>query len=429
MEPLGAPRVVSYRPVGGPIGGRPRADRCRHPRVRRVGGAAHRTRRPSPPRPLVVTDAEEDRTPRWDHPTGRPCTRAVTARGRRAGFGVRVPYACPVRRDLADTLMPRSRRHLPDIVAVPLWIVVLALAMLAVLRIVAWDETSVLAILNSVTIAVYLPAWLVAAVAAIFRRWLLAVVALLVVVAQLAFLAPELTAAQPLPTWTAKASTFELLDANVYNLNPSMTGYERQIRKLHPQLVTFEESTTSDVAHLRESGALSGLPNQFEVPGYSPFTYLIASRFPLRATHVVWLYGNALVVETVLVLPSGPQPLWVLHTIAPLPQSFGQWQGQLIRIRQLVSAHGIGGLLIAGDFNSTWNNKGFRQLLDTGLIDAGAARGHALSMTWSQMMPPLPPFSRIDHLLTGPGVAITRISTQDGPGSDHRDLLATVATR
>ncbi len=85
--------------------------------------------------------------------------------------------------------------------------------------------------------------------------------------------------------------------------------------------------------------------------------------------------------------------------------------------------------MIAGDFNSTWNNKGFRQLLDTGLIDAGAARGHALSMTWSQMMPPLPPFSRIDHLLTGPGVAVTRISTQDGPGSDHRDLLATVATR
>ncbi len=115
-----------------------------------------------------------------------------------------------------------------------------------------------------------------------------------------------------------------------------MSGYEAQIRKVHPQLVTFEECTTSDVAHLRTSGALAGLPYQFEVPGYSPFAFLIASRYALRSTHVIWLYGQALVVQTMLELPSGPQTLWVLHTIAPLSQSFSQWQGQLIRIRQLV---------------------------------------------------------------------------------------------
>ncbi len=307
--------------------------------------------------------------------------------------------------------------------------VIIALASVAILRVIAWDAVAPLAILNSVTIAVYLPAWPIALVALFFRRWILVAVALLVVTAQIIFLAPELTATQPLPAWTTSAFAFTLLDANVYNENPTMSGYAGQIRTFHPQVITFEEATTSDVLQLRTSGVLDGWPYQFQVPGDSPFVFLVASRFPLEGTHVVWMYGRPLVVETRLVLPGGSQDLWVVHTIAPLSQSFTQWQGQLARIRQMVVAHGTRGLLIAGDFNATWNNEGFRRILGTGLTDAAAARGHALSMTWSQMMPPLPPFSRIDHLLTGPGVAVTRISTQTGPGSDHRDLLATVATR
>ena len=110
---------------------------------------------------------------------------------------------------------------------------------------------------------------------------------------------------------------------------------------------------------MRRSGALAGLPYQFEVPGYSPFVFLIASTYPLRNTRVTRMYGNAMVVRTILDRPHGPQALWVLHTIAPLSTSFSQWQGQLARIRQMVVANGTGGLLITGDFNATWNNKGF----------------------------------------------------------------------
>ena len=66
-------------------------------------------------------------------------------------------------------------------------------------------------------------------------------------------------------------------------------------------------------------------------------------------------------------------------------------------------------------------------ILSTGLTDAAAARGDALAMTWSQLTAPLPPLIRIDHVLYGPGVVVTAIRTQPGPGSDHRALLATVA--
>jgi endonuclease/exonuclease/phosphatase family metal-dependent hydrolase len=55
--------------------------------------------------------------------------------------------------------------------------------------------------------------------------------------------------------------------------------------------------------------------------------------------------------------------------------------------------------------------------------------GRAFDMTRSQTKQPLPPLVRIDHVLTGPGVAVTTIRSDVGLGSDHRDLLATVAVR
>ncbi len=318
---------------------------------------------------------------------------------------------------------------MPRWLAAPLWLIIASLAVVAFCRLFAWDAYAVLAILNSVTIIVYLPAWPIALVAALGRRPVLAVAAAAVVVAQVAFMAPELAASQPLPSWTANAPSFRLFDGNVYSENPSMAGYAAQIWALRPDVVTLEETNPPDVSQLRSSGALAGLPYQFEVFGYSPFVFLIASRVPLEGTHVVNLYGQPLIVETTLRLPSGPQPLWVVHAIAPLSVSFDQWKGQLGAIRGAIQQHGPAGLLVAGDFNATWNNQGFRAILDTGMTDGAAARGHALEMTWSQMMSPLPPFTRIDHLLTGAGVEVTRYATQVGPGSDHRDLLATVAVR
>jgi endonuclease/exonuclease/phosphatase family metal-dependent hydrolase len=38
----------------------------------------------------------------------------------------------------------------------------------------------------------------------------------------------------------------------------------------------------------------------------------------------------------------------------------------------------------------------------------------------------LPPLLRIDHIVTGPGVVVTSIHSEPGPGSDHRALLARV---
>jgi len=49
-------------------------------------------------------------------------------------------------------------------------------------------------------------------------------------------------------------------------------------------------------------------------------------------------------------------------------------------------------------------------------------------MTWPNGAV-VPPFVRIDHVLTGPHLAVTEIAARPGFGSDHRYLVATVAVR
>jgi len=322
----------------------------------------------------------------------------------------------------------RKRRRLPLWVAVVGWIVLLPLAVVALMRIVAWDSFDIFAVLNAVSVFVYLPAWVVAIVAGIGRSFVLAAAALLIVVAQLFFVLPEFTAAQPVPGWAATAPSLRLLDANVSNENgTSMSGYAGEIKSYRPELVTMEEATPFLVGLLQQSGALDHLPFDYEVSRFDPRAFLVASKYRLSGSHVVYFGDFPLIVQTTIHLPSGPQPLWVVHTTAPFPSAFGDWKGQLALIAKLVKERGPNRLLLVGDFNATWGNKGFRSILGDGMTDGAAARGRPFEMTWSQIKHPLPPLVRIDHVLTGPGVAVTTIRTDVGPGSDHRDLMAAIA--
>jgi len=191
----------------------------------------------------------------------------------------------------------------------------------------------------------------------------------------------------------------------------------------------MEEAITPFATQLQEDGALAGLPYQLEVKRYDPKAFLIASKYPLSGENVVYYDYLPLIVQTTVHTPSGTFSLWVVHTTAPVPGSFQQWKGSLAYIAKLVAAHGLSRLLVVGDFNATWNNSGFRSILDTGVTDGAAARGHAFAMTWSQELGLIPPLVRIDHVLTGTNVAVTKIVTGHGPGSDHRDEMATVAIR
>ena len=79
------------------------------------------------------------------------------------------------------------------------WLIVAVLGLVALLRLVASDSVEPLVVLDALTLIVYLPAWVVAVGGLIARRWWLAAAAAVIVAAQVAFVAPELLAAAPVP--------------------------------------------------------------------------------------------------------------------------------------------------------------------------------------------------------------------------------------
>ncbi len=313
------------------------------------------------------------------------------------------------------------------------WLLVAVLGVVALLRLVAWDSAEPLIVLDDLTLVIYLPAWVAAAGALIARRWWLAGAAGVMVVAQVAFAAPELLASAPVPAWAAAdAPVVRVFDANIDKSFHFQPGYVRAIEQDHPDVVTLEEFTPPALTAMKASGVLTRFPYRCTAPAFGATGFLVASRLPMTGCQVKTVLGNGwqvpYMVEATVSTSGGPVALRVVHTLAPFPAYWREWSAALAAVGKSVRASGDSRMLMVGDFNATWGNSGFVALLHDGLTDGAAARGQAVDMTWPNGGV-VPPFVRIDHVLTGPQLAVTGILARAGFGSDHRYLVATVAIR
>jgi endonuclease/exonuclease/phosphatase (EEP) superfamily protein YafD len=339
--------------------------------------------------------------------------------------------------ETGGTYPPRRRHRAPAALpVVPFvgWLIVAVLGLAALLRLVAWDSLEPLIMLDALTPIIYLPAWVVAVGALIIRRWWLAVAAILIVIAQLAFVAPELLAAAPVPAWARHAPVVRVFDANIDKSPQFEAGYVRAIEHDRPDLITLEEFTPPALHSMVASGVLVDFPYRCVAPAYGGTGFLVASTLRMTACRVKTVFWagqwTPYMVEATLWSPGGPVALRVVHTLAPLPFSgYGrEWSAALAAVNRSVRASGDARMLMVGDFNATWGNRGFVALLHDGLTDGAAARGSATGMTWPNGAI-VPAFVRIDHVLTGTGLAVTQIAAKPGFGSDHRYLVATIAIR
>ncbi len=334
------------------------------------------------------------------------------------------------------TALPRRGGRARSAVGVGLraigWLIVAALALLALLRLVAWDSVQPLIVVDDLAQVVYLPAYVVAAGALIMRRWWLAAAATVIVAAQVAFVAPELSAATPAPGWVHRAPVVRVFDANIDKNLRFDAGYVRAIESDRPDVITLEEFTPPALQSMMASGVLASFPYRCAAPAYGATGFLIASRLRLTGCQVrsVVVDGQwtPYMVEATLWSSGGPVALRLVHTLAPFPAYWREWSAALAAVGKSIRASGDSNMLMVGDFNATWGNKEFVALLHDGLTDGAAARGEATDMTWPNGAL-VPPFVRIDHVLTGTRLAVTEITTKSGFGSDHRYLVATVAIR
>lgn len=304
--------------------------------------------------------------------------------------------------------------------------------MIAVLRVVAWDDAELLSVVNALSLWVYLPAWVVLGMSLFRRHFALAALSALVVAAQLVFVLPEFLVATPIPRWTRHAPRITVFDANIDSNRTFDSGYRSALASFRPDLIALEEILPPALRSLEASGALKTYPYRCSDPQYGALGLFLASRLPLTACHVdslPWNGGDApYLLRATARTREGVISVAVAHTLAPLPSTWAEWTSALTAIDRAIAVSAVPRTLLVGDLNATWGNRGLRVLLGKGLVDGAAARGQAFQFTWPNGAV-VPPFARIDHILTGDDLAVTTIAAYGGFGSDHRYLEATVAIR
>jgi endonuclease/exonuclease/phosphatase (EEP) superfamily protein YafD len=321
----------------------------------------------------------------------------------------------------------RARRVAAGVVGVAAWLTVGVLAMTALLRLAHLDRWWPVVALIAFSPWLYGLAVLVAVGALAARRWRLGVGAGLLAVIGLVTVMPSFLPISRAASAAAGSITLRLFDANVRFNNPSVAGIAAEIVADHPDVVTLDEVTPAQVQMLQAAGAFTRLRWHYLLPdagnGYGLGLW---SDLPLRhATE--WIAAEHPELSAQLVLPDRRLlTVDAVHTTAPRSGMVSEWRAELAAIAAKATTQPRP-LLLAGDFNATAQMYEFSAITKAGLKDAAVELGQGWQMTWSRLVPVIPPLIRIDHVLYSPGLTVTGYRLGHGQGSDHRPLLVTLA--
>lgn len=258
---------------------------------------------------------------------------------------------------------------------------------------------------------------------ALCTRWIAAAVA-----AGLAFAAAAVQA----PLWVADPTTHgvpvRIMTANLSqgNADPRVL---LQSAMEYADVVVLQELTPTAAKRLSDAGMDSAFRHRALYPREVASGVGLWSRYPVRdaglITGFVMPFASArLQIGGVAADPT----ILITHVTGPWPQSIDGWRADVARLPATLTdaakRAGDGAVIVAGDFNSTFDEVAFRDLLRNGYRDAAEQAGAGLTPTYPGDRW-LPPFLGIDHVLTR-NCSATSARTIALPGSDHRALLVTV---
>ena len=193
----------------------------------------------------------------------------------------------------------------------------------------------------------------------------------------------------------AGRQTLNVLAANVHRGRADPAGLIHLVDELHPDVLTIEEFTPRFGRKLREAGIDSRLRyHVLEVAPSSSGT-AIFSRFPLRRLPTPTYRFRMSRAEARL---PGDRRLRIV-AVHPYPPEDSlatpEWEDAL---RTMPSGGARIPWLLAGDFNGTFDQAPFRELVDRGYQDAGEVAGEGLDGTFPANRI-IPPPITIDHIL------------------------------
>ncbi len=299
-----------------------------------------------------------------------------------------------------------------------IWAVVITIALWAVTRAFGLESGDLLTSLMWFTPYAAIGALLVAGVAVALRNWAAAAIATIAALYLAAAVLPRSIGSD-----TARATgheTLTVLSANVELGGADPTALASLVDRYRPDLLSVQELTPSFVRDLRRAGIDRRLPHSVlmaQPKGHGAGLY---SRFPLaplpRQTHFLFRMPRAM-----LVLPDGRRVRVVAVHPQPPSMSFDRWREALDGLPR----PGRGApWVLAGDFNATFDQAEFRDVVDGGYRDAGEATGKGLEPTWpSEQVFPWG-LMTIDHVLADRRLGIADYGVDGLRGSDHRAIHA-----
>jgi endonuclease/exonuclease/phosphatase family metal-dependent hydrolase len=282
-----------------------------------------------------------------------------------------------------------------------IWAAVIPILIWTVIRLFGLEGGYPLVAMMAFTPYVAIAALLVAGVALALRNWAAATLAGLAMLCLAAVLA-----------------------ANVHVGGADPDALIALVDRLHPDLLSVEELTPSFAAKLQRAGIRSRLPHSMLLVHRNASGAGLYSRLPLTPLpHQTRFFFR--MPRAALTMPDGRRLRVVgVHPYPPLSKGVGVWQAAL---ESLPSAGQGTPWVLAGDFNGTFDQAQFRDVVDRGYVDAGAATGKGLEPTFPTMGHRLlPPSITIDHVLADRRLGIADYGVDDLANSDHRAVHATI---
>ncbi len=261
-------------------------------------------------------------------------------------------------------------------------------------------------------------ALLVAGVAVALRNWAAAAVAAIAATYLAAVVLPRAIGSERVPA--AGHETFTVLSANVYLGAASPAALVTLVDRYRPDLLSVQELTPGFARGLRRAGIGRRLPQAVlmaQPKGHGGGLYARHRLTPLpHQTRFLFRMPRAAIV-----LPDGRRLRIVAVHPQPPNMSVERWREAL----ESLPAPGAGvPWVLVGDFNATFDQAEFRDLVDGGYRDAGNATGKGLEPTWPG--PDEFPWGliTIDHVLADRRLGVAEYGVDDLPGSDHRAIHA-----
>lgn len=259
---------------------------------------------------------------------------------------------------------------------------------------------------------------------AALRRWMLTALAAAVTLAMIAVQAPLYIGSDP-PTPSAAVRVMTA------NLRLGFLAPQQLIATAgeHADVLALQEVTPQAVRRLTAAGLDKIFPYRALDARDLASGVGLWSRYPIPDAQRVPGFEMAFVSARISVpgVPVDPTVL-VLHMSGPWPQPLDTWQKDFARLPTVMAdtaeRAATGAVIVAGDFNTTVDERPFRDLLRDGWRDAAELAGAGMTPTYpaDSWMPPL---IAIDHVLIR-NCGASSVHTASLPGSDHRALIATV---